>query len=75
MEQGVVKRLATVFRSVNEHAEVLHHLLLAAEIVEVQRAQSLLKLFLGRAGAFPVYVKVFCHIAYKITKSCLKSQI
>lgn len=34
MQQGMVERLSTVFGSLHENLQVLHHLLLSAEVAE-----------------------------------------
>lgn len=46
MQQGMVERLSTVFGSLHEHLQVLHHLLLSAEVTEREGTQGVLKFFL-----------------------------
>ena len=48
MQQDVVEGLATIFGSFNEHFQILHHLLLTAEIVECQWSQGVLEILLAR---------------------------
>ena len=66
MQQYVVQRLAAIFRCFDEHFQVLDHLLLAAEVVERQRAQSILELLLARRQLLLSDVKIFVH-ACKVT--------
>lgn len=48
IEGAYGRGFATVFGGLYEHAEVVDNVLLSAEIVEFERAQGFLKLFLGR---------------------------
>ena len=67
MEQGVVEGLATILGSLYEYLEILHHLLLSAEVAESQWAQGILKVFLALREPFFAYVKIFVyHIPYYI---------
>ena len=62
MQQDVVEGLATIFGSLDEHFQVLDNLLLTAEIVECQRAQRVLELFLARRQLLFSDIKIFvCH--------------
>ena len=61
MQQDVVEGLATVFGSLYEHLQVLDDLLLSAEIVESQRAQCVLELFLARRQLLFSDVKILVH--------------
>ena len=56
MQQGMVERFATEFGGLDEHLEILHHLLLPTEIVEAQRSQRILEILLG-CRPFVSYVK------------------
>lgn len=58
----MVEGFATVFGGLNEHAEVVDNVLLSAEIVEFERAQGFLKLFLGGADVLVSYIKIVWHI-------------
>ena len=62
VQQGVVERLATVFGGLNEDLQVLHHLLLTAEVAEAERTERVLKLLLGTREVLLPDVKVcVCH--------------
>ena len=61
MQQRVVERLATVFGGLDEHLQVLYHLLLAAEVCEGQRAECVLEVFLALRESFFAYVKILVH--------------
>ncbi len=78
MQQYVVEWLTTVFGCLDEHLQVLHHLLLTAEVVERQRAQGVLELLLAGAHLLLPDVKIFVHIlrfACEGTKKPAKNQI
>ena len=62
MQQRMVERFAAVLRRLDEHFEVLHHLLLSAEIAEPQRSQSILKVLLALAPLLLTYVEIFFHV-------------
>ena len=62
VQQRVVERFAAVLRRLDEHFEVLHHLLLSAEIAEPQRSQSVLKVLLALASLLLTYVEIFFHV-------------
>ena len=47
VQQRVVQRLTTILGSLDEHLQILHNLLLAAEVTEAQRSQGVFKLFLS----------------------------
>jgi hypothetical protein len=68
VQQHVVEGLATVLGSLNEHLEVLHHLLLSAEITEGQRAQGVLKLLFARGKLLLSDVKIFVHPVFLLAK-------
>ena len=51
MKKRVVEWLATVFGRFHEYAEVLHYLLLTAEVVEGEWSESVLKVFLALSGS------------------------
>ena len=57
----MVEGLATVLSRLDEHLQVLHHLLLSAEVAETQRAQGVLKVFLTLGEPFFTYVKIFVY--------------
>ena len=61
MQQDVIQRFATVFGSLDEHLQVLHYLLLTAEVMERQRSQSVFELFFARTQLFLPDVKIFVH--------------
>ena len=61
VQQRVVERLAPVLGRLHEHFQVLHHLLLPAEVPELQGAQGVLELPFGGRGLRAVYVKIFFH--------------
>ena len=64
VQQGVVERLAAVFGGLYEHLEVLHHLLLSAEVAEAQRSQGVLKLLLGRRQRLFSYIEIIIHYSF-----------
>ena len=68
MQQDVVKRFATVFSRFDEHLQVLHHLLLTAEVMEGQRTQGVLKLLLAGAHLLFSDIKIFVHHFFLPTK-------
>ena len=47
-----------------EHLEVLHHLLLSAEVAEAQRSQGVLKLLLGRRQRLFSYIEIIVHYSF-----------
>ena len=57
----MVERLTTIFGSFNKDAQVLDHVLLAVEVVEAQRAQGILKLFLVFADIFFPDIEIVVH--------------
>ena len=61
VQQDVIQRFATVFGSLDEHLQVLHYLLLTAEVMERQRSQSVFELFFARTQLFLPDVKIFVH--------------
>ena len=68
VQQGMVERFATVLGSLDKHFEVLHHLLLTAEVAEAQWAQRVLEVLLGLRHPFLPYVKIFFHYSIVIFK-------
>ena len=46
VQQCMVEWLSAIFRSLDKHLKVLHHLLLSGEVLEAQRAERILKLTL-----------------------------
>ena len=58
----MVERFAAVLRRLDEHFEVLHHLLLSAEITEPQWSQSVLKVLLALVRLLLTYVEIFFHV-------------
>ena len=61
VQQRMVERFAPVFRRLHEHLQVLHHLLLSAEISEFQRSQGILKLLLRRTHILLSYIEIVVH--------------
>ena len=64
VEQCVVQRFAAVFGRLDKDAQVVHHLLLSAEVLEGQRSQGVFKVAvrLGRRLLRGTYVEsVVCH--------------
>ena len=60
MQERMVERLTAILGSLYEDAQVIHHLLLAAEVAEAERAECILKVLLARL-TFPSDVEVFFH--------------
>ena len=64
VEQGVVEGLAAQTGGLHEYAQVGYDLLLAAEVVERQRAQRFLYIFFGVAWLLPADIEIFFfHVA------------
>ena len=61
MQQRVVQWLTAILCCFDEHLQILHNLLLAAEVTETQRSQSVLKVFFAVREPFLVDVKIFVH--------------
>ena len=64
VQQRMVERFAAVLRRLDEHFEVLHHLLLPAEIFKSEGAQSVLKVLLALAPLLLTYVEIFFHFCF-----------
>ena len=67
MEQGVVERFAAHSGGLHEHAEIVHNLVLAGEIVEAERTQRPLYVVFHAVGtpSSSPYVNILCHIDCK----------
>ena len=59
-----VERFATILGSLNEHFQVLHHLLLSAEVAESQRTEGVLKVLLALTRLLLAYIEIFFHYAF-----------
>lgn len=61
VQKGVVEGLSPVFRRLHEDTEVLHDILLSAEVVELQRTKSLFELLLRRTDVLIPYIEIVIH--------------
>ena len=65
MQQNMVKRFCTKSRRFYKDAQVIHHLVLSAEIFELKRTKSVLKITLFSGWLIIAYVKLFFHKFFK----------
>ena len=63
VQQRMVERLATILGCLYKHTQIVHHRALAAEVVEAQRPERILKLLFGRRQLLLSYIKIFRHRA------------
>ena len=59
VKQHMVQGLAPETGSLHENAQIINHLILSAEILEVQRAESVLEVTLLAGELMLAYVKIF----------------
>ena len=57
----MVERFTTIFGSFNKYAQVFNHIFLAVKVVEAQRPQRVLKLFLVFADMLFPYIEIVIH--------------
>ena len=72
MQQSMIQRLATIFCSLDKHSKILHHLLLTAKVIKLQRSQSVLKI-LFLLLALLSYVKILHNTNTIIIAICIQS--
>ena len=60
VKQHMVQRLATQAGSFHKYAQIVHHLVLPAEILKIQRTESVLEItFSAGDGLLVAYIKIF----------------
>ena len=64
MQKHVVQRLGTKSGSLDEDAQIVHHLVLSVEVTEVQRSQGILEIALLLAELLFSDVKFFSHFVF-----------
>ena len=72
----MVQRLAAVLGSLDENAEVLHHLVLPGKVLEAQRAQRLFEVAVWRTTlSFPQWKRGIVYFIHSFTSSRLMSPL
>ena len=62
MQQHVVQGLGTQLGRLDKDAQVVHHLVLSAEVAELEGAEGVLEVALFAGGLIVSYVKLFFHV-------------
>ena len=73
VKQHMVQRLATQAGSFHKYAQIVHHLVLPAEILKIQRTESVLEItFSAGDGLLVAYIKIFLfHTIYHVPNTAL----